>query len=182
MTLPLLQTRRLPVANRNDWLLWVGGALLLAALTGGIIVMSDWKKEAVLAVGQAQFDSLMAMLHDAEAQYGIPPDLLAAQAWQESSFNPNAQSPVGAQGLMQLMPQYYPSVNPFDPAQAISAAAQTDAANFRKFGSWSLALAAYNAGAGAVEKYSGIPPFAETQNYVAKIIANVNSGGGPQVA
>ena len=155
---------------------------MLATLTGGIIVMSDWKKQAILAVGQAQFDSLIAMLNAAETQYGIPHDLLAAQAWQESSFNPNAQSPVGAQGLMQLMPQYYPNVNPFDPASAIQAAAETDAANFRKFGSWSLAMAAYNAGVGAVEQYGGIPPFPETQNYVAKIIANVNSEGGQQVA
>ncbi len=144
--------------------------------------MSNWKKQAVLSVGQTQFDNLMSMLNAAENQYGIPHDLLAAQAWQESSFNPNAQSPVGAQGLMQLMPQYYPNVNPFDPAQAIQAAAQTDAANFRRFGSWSLALAAYNAGAGNVDKYGGVPPFPETQHYVAGIIGNVNSEGGAQVS
>ncbi len=144
--------------------------------------MSDWKKQAILAVGQTQFDYLMGLLNAAELKYGIPHDLLAAQAWQESSFNPNAQSPVGAQGLMQLMPQYYPGINPFDPVQAIDAAASTDAANFTRFGSWSLALAAYNAGAGNVDKYGGVPPFTETQNYVAGIIGNVNSEGGVQVS
>lgn len=145
--------------------------------------MSDWKKQAVHAVGQSQFDYLMGLLNAAESQYGIPHDLLAAQAWAESSFDPNAQSGAGAQGLMQLMPLFYPGVDPFDPAQAVQAAAQTMIGNYREFRSWSLALAAYNAGAGTVRKYSNtVPPFAETQNYVAKIIANVNSEGGPQVA
>jgi len=156
--------------------------LLLAALTGGVIVLSDWKKQAVLAVGQAQFDYLIGLLNAAELKYGMPHDLLAAQAWAESSFNPGATSPAGAQGLMQLMPQYYPGINPFDPVAAIEAAAQTDAANFAKFGSWTLALAAYNAGAGAVARYGGVPPFAETQNYVTKILGNVNAEGGVQVA
>lgn len=169
--------------GNNDWLWLAGAALALAALTGGVIIMSDWKKRAILSVGQAQFDQLMGLLTSAGARYGIPPDLLAAQAYAESAFDVSAVSPVGAQGLMQLMPQYYPGVDPFDPAQAIEAAAQTDAANYHRFGSWTLALAAYNAGAGNVSKYGNtVPPFPETQNYVEKILGFVNSEGGAQVA
>ena len=162
-----------------------GAALALALFTGGVVIMSDWKKRALLLVGQTQYDYLMGLFNAASSQYGLPADLLAAQAWQESNWNPGAQSPVGAEGIMQLMPQYYLNVNPFDPTQAIPAAAATDAANFNRFGSWTLALAAYNAGAGNVSKYGGVPPFTETQNYVRNILANVNSGiapGGSQVA
>ena len=172
--------------KRDDYLLIGAGALALALFTGGVaIVMSDWKKRALLLVGQTQFDYLTGLFNAASAQYGLPPDLLAAQAWQESNWNPGAQSPAGAEGIMQLMPQYYQNVDPFDPTQAIPAAAATDASNFRRFGSWALALAAYNAGAGAVSKYGGIPPFTETQNYVSNIMANVNAGippGGTMVA
>jgi len=136
--------------------------------------MSNWKARAQLAVGADQFNSLMSLLSAAESQYGIPTDLLARQAWQESSFDPAATNPSGAQGLMQLMPQYYPGVDPFDPSQAVQAAAGTMAGNFKTFGSWGLALAAYNAGAGNVRKYGNtVPPFPETQNYVAKILGDV---------
>lgn len=144
--------------------------------------MSNWKLRAQLAVGQDRFNYLMGLLSSAEQQYGLPTDLLARQAYQESSFNSDATNPSGAQGLMQLMPQYYPGVDPFDPTQAIPAAAETLSRNHITFGSWGLALAAYNAGAGNVRKYGGIPPFPETQNYVSKIIGDVNSEGGPQIA
>jgi soluble lytic murein transglycosylase-like protein len=173
------------VARRDNLLLIAGAAVALALTAGGIAIMADWKKRALLLVGQSQYDYLMGLFNAASAQYGLPPDLLAAQAWQESNWNPTAQSGVGAQGIMQLMPQYYPNVDPFDPTQAIPAAAATDAANYQRFGSWALALAAYNAGAGNVDKYGGIPPFTETQNYVANILSNVNAGiapGGTQVA
>jgi soluble lytic murein transglycosylase-like protein len=157
-------------------------AIVAVLSIGGVVYMSDWKRRAQLVVSADQYASLMSLLNVAEDQYGIPRDLLARQAWQESSFNPAATNPSGAQGLMQLMPQYYPGVDPFDPVAAVSAAAQTMAANFKTFGSWSLALAAYNAGAGNVRKYGGIPPFPETENYVAKIIGDVNAEGGAQVA
>ena len=172
--------------ERDDWLYIGGTALALALFTGGVaVIMADWKKRALLLVGQTQYDYLMGLFNAASAQYGLPADLLAAQAWQESNWNPGARSPVGAEGIMQLMPQYYPNVDPFDPTQAIPAAAETDASNYARFGSWALALAAYNAGAGNVDKYGGIPPFTETQNYVANILGNVNAGiapGGTQVA
>lgn len=109
----------------------------------------------------------------AEQKYGLPSGMLAAVAQQESGGNSQAVSPAGAQGLMQLMPSTAAAraVNAFDPGQAIDASAQILSGDLRQFGTVPLALAAYNAGAGAVQKYNGIPPYAETQNYVRSITA-----------
>jgi hypothetical protein len=106
-------------------------------------------------------------------RHGVPPALLAAVAKVESNYNPNAVSPAGARGLMQFMPATARDygINPMDPAQAVEGAARKLAADLRAFGSVSLALAAYNAGAGAVRQYGGIPPYAETQAYVPKVLA-----------
>jgi soluble lytic murein transglycosylase-like protein len=106
-------------------------------------------------------------------RYGLPPALLAAVAKVESGYDPRAVSAAGAQGLMQIMPGTARGlgVNPFDPAQAIDGAGRMLSGNLREFGSLPLALAAYNAGGGAVRKYGGIPPYAETQAYVPKVQA-----------
>ena len=110
---------------------------------------------------------------------------LAAQLYAESNFNPFARSPAGAQGIAQFMPgtaQTYGLKNPFDSEAAIDAQAHLMRDLLRRFGSVPLALAAYNAGEGAVAKYGGIPPFPETQAYVAKIIALMGGAGAiPQV-
>jgi peptidoglycan DL-endopeptidase CwlO len=113
-------------------------------------------------------------------KYGISPNLLAAVAKQESGFNPNAGSGAGAQGLMQFMPSTAKGlgVNPYDPASAIDGAARMLQGLTQKFGSTDLALAAYNAGSGAVQKYGGIPPYQETQNYVRNVLAMARQGGG----
>ncbi len=114
-----------------------------------------------------------------EARYGLPSGLLAAVATAESGGNPNAVSPAGAQGLMQLMPGTAKSlgVDPLNPDQAIDGAASMLSGLLRKYnGSVTLATAAYNAGPGAVDKYGGVPPYAETQAYVAKI-AKLMAGG-----
>lgn len=123
----------------------------------------------------SQFD---AMFSAAGAKYGISPKLLAAVAKTESNFNPNAQSGAGAQGLMQLMPGTAKSlgVNPLIPSEAIDGAAKMLSGLARQFGSNSLALAAYNAGPGAVQKYNGIPPYSETQNYVKKVLSYAQLG------
>jgi cell wall-associated NlpC family hydrolase len=108
----------------------------------------------------------------AGAKYGVSPKLLAAVAKVESGYNPKAVSPAGAQGLMQLMPSTAKGLgvkNSFDPEQAINGAAKLLAHNLKEFKSVPLALAAYNAGGGAVHKYGGIPPFSETQAYVPKV-------------
>jgi len=105
-------------------------------------------------------------------KYGVDPALLAAVAKAESQFDPNAVSPAGALGLMQIMPSTAANlgVNPLDPPQAVDGAARLLQQNLKKFGSTSLALAAYNAGPGAVVQYGGIPPYPETQNYVRKVL------------
>ena len=108
----------------------------------------------------------------AGAKHGVSPKLLAAVAKVESGYNPNAVSPAGAQGLMQLMPGTAKGLgvkNSFDPEQAINGAAKLLSRNLKEFKSLPLALAAYNAGGGAVHKYGGIPPYAETQAYVPKV-------------
>jgi peptidoglycan DL-endopeptidase CwlO len=108
----------------------------------------------------------------ATARYGLPEGLLAAVAKAESNFNPTAVSHAGARGLMQLMPATAAGlgVDPFNPAQAVDGAARLLKTNLSTFDSVPLALAAYNAGPGAVRRYDGIPPYAETQNYVRKIM------------
>ncbi len=102
---------------------------------------------------------------------GIPVDLFLKLVQQESGWNPGALSHKGAIGLAQLMPQTaaYLRVDPHDPAQNLAGGARYLKEQFEKFGSWRLALAAYNAGPEAVEKYGGVPPFQETRNYVKVI-------------
>jgi hypothetical protein len=107
----------------------------------------------------------------AGAKHGVSPKLLAAVAKVESGYDPDAVSPAGARGLMQIMPATARGlgVNPMNPAEAVDGAARLLAEHLETFDSVPLALAAYNAGAGAVRKYGGIPPFAETQAYVPKV-------------
>jgi len=117
----------------------------------------------------------------AGAKYGVSPKLLAAVAKVESGYNPHAVSGVGARGLMQLMPSTAKGLgvdDAFDPEQAILGGAKLLAHNLREFKSLPLALAAYNAGGGAVKKYGGIPPFAETQAYVPKVQKALAALGG----
>ena len=117
----------------------------------------------------------LALFSAAEARHGVSAELLEAVAKQESGFDANAVSPAGAQGLMQLMPGTAQAlgVNPFDPAEAVDGSARLLSQHLRRFGSVPLALAAYNAGPGAVEKFGGIPPYRETQGYVRKIMADL---------
>ncbi|MEJ5913339.1 transglycosylase SLT domain-containing protein [Pseudokineococcus sp. 1T1Z-3] len=108
----------------------------------------------------------------ATARYDLPAGLLAAVAQQESGGNPRAVSPAGARGLMQFMPATARGlgVDPMDPAQAVDGAGRLLAQHLRRYdGSVPLALAAYNAGPGAVDRYDGVPPYRETQHYVRTI-------------
>ncbi len=117
----------------------------------------------------------------AGTKYGIAPKLLAAVAKVESGYDSRAVSPVGARGLMQLMPTTAQGLgvdDSFDPEQAIDGGARLLVANLREFRSVPLALAAYNAGGGAVRRYGGIPPFAETQAYVPKVQQALAALGG----
>lgn len=112
-----------------------------------------------------------SLIAAAEGRYRLPDGLLAAVARAESGMRPNAVSPAGAAGLMQLMPATARGlgVDPYDPAQAIDGAGRLLAGYLRDFGSLDLALAAYNAGPGAVRRYGGVPPYAETQAYVRRV-------------
>ncbi|MDN5568414.1 MAG: lytic transglycosylase domain-containing protein [Paracoccus sp. (in: a-proteobacteria)] len=103
---------------------------------------------------------------------GIPEDLFLRLVQQESGWNPNAKSHKGAMGLAQLMPGTAAKlgVNASDPVQNLNGGARYLRMMYNQFGNWNLALAAYNAGPGAVQKYGGIPPYRETRNYV-RIIA-----------
>jgi soluble lytic murein transglycosylase-like protein len=112
------------------------------------------------------------MAEAAARKYGIPTDLFNRLVQQESGWNPRAKSHAGAIGLAQLMPftARKLGVNPRDPRQNLEGGARYLAQQYRKFGSWRLALAAYNAGPHAVAKYNGVPPYKETRNYVRKIL------------
>jgi soluble lytic murein transglycosylase-like protein len=114
-----------------------------------------------------------AEIDAAAAKYGLDPALLRGLIRAESNFNPNAGSPAGAQGLTQLMPGTAASLgvtNIHDPAQNIDAGAHYLRQQLDAFGGdVTKALAAYNAGPGAVQRYGGVPPYAETQAYVRRV-------------
>lgn len=112
------------------------------------------------------------LFETAGRQHNVDPALLAAVAKAESNFNPQAVSPVGAQGLMQFMPATANEmgVDPWNPASAIDGAARYLRNSLDRFGSVDLAVASYNAGPGAVARHGGIPPYPETQNYVRTVL------------
>ena len=112
-------------------------------------------------------------------RYQLDPWLLRGIIEVESAFRPNATSCVGAGGLMQLMPgtaRHLGCGDRYDPEQNIAAGARYIRQMYDKFGDYNLAIAAYNAGPGNVEKHGGIPPFAETQNYVRKVVRAWQAG------
>lgn len=117
---------------------------------------------------------MKGLIQQAAASANVDPQLFEALIGVESSYNPQSVSSAGAKGLAQLMPETARLLgvsNPFDPAQSLQAGARYLGQMLNKFGDTRLALAAYNAGPGAVQKYRGVPPFAETQRYVEKVMA-----------
>lgn len=114
------------------------------------------------------------MAKAAARKYNVPEDLFLRLVQQESNWNPRAKSHKGALGLAQLMPATARAlgVDPMNPRQNLEGGARYLKRQYDKFRDWRLALAAYNAGPGAVEKYGGVPPFKETQNYVRVILGS----------
>lgn len=114
----------------------------------------------------------LEMAKAAAAKYGVPEGMFLKLVQQESGWNPDVVSPKGAVGLAQLMPTTadHLGVDETDPQSNLEGGARYLSMMFTRFGSWKLALAAYNAGPEAVEAAGGVPDYAETQNYVAAIL------------
>lgn len=157
------------------WVWWGAGLGLVALIFGGKAVMEYEKAKPFLP-----------LINAASQKWGVPAALLTAQLHQESDFDPNARSPVGALGIAQFMPATAAQfgIDPLDPAQAINAQAQYMAELYHEFGSWPLALVAYNWGPGHVSRllnqtsnwFAALP--AETSQYVT----NITSAAGIQLA
>ena len=152
------------------------GALASATGTGGADASASTL--ATPAAGASALPAgtpFAAQITASAKRNGIDPALLAGLIKQESGFNPHAGSAAGAQGLTQLMPGTARGLgvtNPFDPAQSIEGGARYLKQQLDHFGGdVARALAAYNAGPGAVQRYGGVPPYAETQNYVRRVQA-----------
>jgi soluble lytic murein transglycosylase-like protein len=109
------------------------------------------------------------------AKYGVDEDLVHAVIQAESDYDPKCRSSAGAMGLMQIMPETAKDygVNPWDPAQNIEGGVRELREKLNRWGDVDLALAAYNAGSGAVQRYHGIPPYRETQTYVKRVLHNL---------
>ncbi len=136
-----------------------------------VVTPTKWDTPTYTGKYRGEYHS---MAREAARRHGIPEDLFLRLVQQESGWNPSAKSHKGAFGLAQLMPDTARilRVDPADPYQNLDGGARYLMSQYRAFGTWHLALAAYNAGPGAVKKYGGIPPFTETKNYV-KVIAGL---------
>ncbi len=140
----------------------------------GIVPDEVVEEARALPLGAMTADALAALAREIAGRYGVDPELVTAIVSVESGFDPSAVSPKGAQGLMQLMPSTAATLgvtDPFDPLQNLDGGVRhlrSLLASYR--GDRRLALAAYNAGAGAVARHKGVPPYRETRSYVRKVL------------
>lgn len=138
-----------------------------------VVTPTKWGDQGAIRKYRGRYKGpFLSMAREAARKHGVPEDLFLRLVQQESGWNHKAVSHKGALGLAQLMPGTAVTlrVDPAVPAQNLEGGARYLMQQYRAFGSWRLALAAYNAGPGAVKKYGGIPPYKETKNYV-RIIA-----------
>lgn len=130
---------------------------------------------AGVGASSAERGELRKLVHAVSAEHGVDPKLIDALVVIESGYDPRAVSLKGAMGLMQLMPETARRLNvdnPFNPAENVRGGVREFSRLVRRYsGNLQLALAAYNAGEGAVSRYQGVPPFPETRSYVAKILS-----------
>jgi cell wall-associated NlpC family hydrolase len=154
-----------PSANANDT------EALTSQTAGGPTQMGNVSVPAAYA----------GTIQQAATSNGIPSSLLAALLYHESRFEPGAVSSAGAEGIAQFMPATAAGmgIDPTNPTQSIEGAAQLLGSYTRQFGSYSDALAAYDAGSSAVERYGGVPPYAETQAYVPAVLSLAGLSGQP---
>lgn len=143
------------------------------------VTSSNALAEAVAVQANTQVSSksqILNVVSQVSKKYNVDEKLVQALIKQESGFNPKAKSKSGAMGLMQLMPATAKSLgikDPYNTVQNVEGGVKYLKSMLNKYnGNVILALAAYNAGPGAVDKYSGVPPYKETQNYVRNILAN----------
>jgi hypothetical protein len=168
------------MGNAMNAVLQAGGDLdrFLSGLSGGQSAAGS--PTSGPGGGGVASGSLQDYARQAAQRMGIDPDIFTRQIQQESGFNPNAGSPAGAQGVAQFMPSTARGlgVDTSDPYSSLDGAARLMRSNLDKYGGdYGKALAAYNAGGGAVDRYGGIPPFEETQRYVKTILG----GAGQKV-
>lgn len=156
-----------------------GGASFADALAGAGAPTAAPAPPANTSVAGSDGGQYDGLIQAAAQRNGIDPALLHGLIQQESGFDPSAGSSAGAQGLCQLMPGTAASLgvsDPLDPAQSIEGGARYLKQQLDAFGGDpQLALAAYNAGPGAVHRYGGVPPYAETQAYVQKVMGYANA-------
>lgn len=161
--------------NRATWVWLAIGAGLLLLVGGGVATLAYWKRSANAA-------KYLPALNATEDAYDIPRDLLARLAYQESRFRDDIisgglKSPAGAVGIMQIVPRWHPGVDPLKVYEAINYGGQYLSTLRRQFGTWALALAAYNTGPGNLNAHLRDPinnPLAqETINYVREILRDV---------
>jgi soluble lytic murein transglycosylase-like protein len=147
------------------------GLLLVSAYSGANGAVAS----AELEVASQERGELRRLIHEVSTEHGVDPKLIEALVRVESDFDPKAVSHRGAMGLMQLMPETAKRLNvddPFDPAENVRGGVKELSRLVNRYsGDLQLALAAYNAGEGAVSKYRGVPPYAETRSYVSRILS-----------
>jgi hypothetical protein len=172
-------SRRFGFVKRYAWEPWHFGYTLNAGTASVGFGVGGEARPAMPSFVPARF---AAPINRAAQRWSVSAALLAAQLYAESNFNPFAVSSAGAQGIAQFMPgtgRSYGLTNPFDPVASIDAQAHLMRDLLRRFASVPLALAAYNAGPGAVARCGCIPPYPETRGYVARILGLLGGAGDP---